>query len=57
MGIQRKNNGFLMNDEDEKYRVAVHEMGHAYMALYDRPSKGVGVELDTEKIKYLANLN
>jgi hypothetical protein len=51
MGIQRKNNGFLMNDEDEKYRVAVHEMGHAFMALYDVPSQGLGVKLDSEKIK------
>ena len=51
MGIQRKNNGFLMNDEDEKYRVAVHEIGHTFMAMYDPPTKGLGVDLKNEEIE------
>lgn len=47
MGIQRKNNGFLMDDEDEKYRVAVHEIGHTFMALYRPLLKGLGASLDS----------
>lgn len=52
MGIQRKNNGFLMDDEDEKYRVAVHEIGHTFMALYNPPVRGLGVSLDSESLRY-----
>jgi hypothetical protein len=51
MGIQRKNNGFLINDEDEKYRVAVHEIGHTFMILYNPESKGLQAPVDTSKIK------
>lgn len=52
MGIQRKNNGFLMEDEDEKFRVAVHEVGHTFMALYKPPVRGLGTGLDTEQLRW-----
>lgn len=34
MGVIRKNNGFKMNTREDMYRVAVHEIGHTFMALY-----------------------
>lgn len=53
MGVQRKKNGFLMNDEDEKYRVAVHEMGHAFMAMYRKPFQKYQLSGDPARLKYL----
>ena len=52
MGIQRKNNGFILNDEEEKYRVAVHEIGHTYLALYNQMQSLLPNQDESNSLKY-----
>ena len=51
MGIARKNNGFLISDPDEKHRVAVHEIGHTFMALYRHVFKQEEETKDSEQVE------
>ena len=51
MGVIRKHNGYKMQSYDDKYRVAVHEIGHTYMALYHEKLKLEQQVEETEKLK------